>query len=143
MKKQLLSLILPMVMMLTGLPAFAVPTDLTPTSPPSTKGSITANAADFAWTACDASNGNSCTHTGRELILAYNSNGSATAYTITVSSVADELGRTGDQTYSLGAGEYCVLGPYPVRGWRQSNGKLNFSSTNAELKFRVIRLPNI
>lgn len=142
MKKQLMSLLVAAGLLL-GLPALAVPTDLTPTSTPSTNGSITANSADFTWTACDASNGNSCTHTGKELILAYNSNGSATAYTITVTSVADELGRTGDQTYSLGAGEYCVLGPYPVRGWRQSNGKLYFSSTNAELKFRVIRLPNI
>lgn len=141
MKKLLISLLLS-ISLLGSLPAFATPTDLTPKVPPSTNGSISANAADLTFTACDTSGGNSCAHTGREMILCKNTNGASTSYVVTVSSVADELGRTGDQTYTVGAGKTAVLGPYPVRGWRQSTGKLLFSSTNTELQFCVITIPN-
>lgn len=116
-------------------------TDIPVKVPPDLTAPQVAEAADLTLTAADVANGNSCVHTGRELIIAQNSG--ATPRTVTVSSVADRYGRVGDKpsAYSLGAAEFAVFGPYPVDGWRQANGNLNFSGSHAEVKFAVIRLP--
>lgn len=118
-------------------------TDLTAISPVSINATIAADAADFAWTAADTSNQNAVVSTGRELVLVFNSGGSA--YTVTITSVADELGRLGTiTTYSVGAGEYAVFGPFPVKGWRQAADlKLYLEASNAAVKFAVIKLPHI
>src|ERR1700676_3677953 len=52
---------------------------------------ITAGSLTITFTACDAVNGNSFTSTGREVLVIFNSGGSA--YTVTVNSVADQLNR--------------------------------------------------
>jgi len=102
--------------------------------------SYTANAADLTFTAADAANFEQTAFTGKELIIAYNSD-PANPYTVTIESVADaSLGRTGDiTTYSLAAGEYGVFGPFTLDGWRQSDGYLYFKASNAAIKFCVIR----
>lgn len=121
-------------------PAFAVRTDVTVINPVSINAAIAADSADFVWTAADVGNSNSCTLTGRELLLVNNTGGSP--YTVTITSAADELGRTGDiTTYSLAAGEFAVFGPFPMRGWRQTGGKLYFAGSNAAVKFAVIVIP--
>lgn len=104
-------------------------------------GALSANAADFTLTAADATNKEEVVHTGREILIAFNSG--AGARTVTVTSVADDLGRTLDvpNAYSIGAGEYAVFGPYPVKGWRQTNGKLYFEAEHAEVKWAVITIP--
>lgn len=122
-------------------PALAVRTDVPVTTPVSINGTIAADAADFVWTAADVSNSNSATLTGREMLLVQNTGGSA--YTVTVTSVADDLGRTGDiTTYSLAAGDFAVFGPFPMRGWRQSGSKLYFAGSNAAVKFVVLKVPS-
>lgn len=99
----------------------------------------TANAADLTMTAADVSNKEQVTATGNELIIAHNTG--ASTYTITISSVVDEQGRTGDiSAYSLGAGEYAVFGPFGTEGWRQTDGKLYFEASNVAVKFGVVRL---
>jgi hypothetical protein len=103
---------------------------------------LTANSADLAWTASGANyaDGASFTLTGRELLLVRNAN--AGAQTITISSVADDKGRVGDiTTYSIGIGEYAMFGPFPREGWAQSDGKLYFAVTAADLYFAVVQLP--
>lgn len=103
---------------------------------------ITALAADFVYTAADAVNGNSFVSTGRELVLVNNSGGSA--YTVTFSSVADSVNRTGDiATYSVGAGLFSVFGPFAQNGWKQSDGTVLVTASNAAIKFAVIRLPSV
>ena len=99
----------------------------------------TANLADFTFTAADVANFEEVALTGKELVLAINSD-PTNPYTVTIESVVDDLGRTGDiTTYSLAAGEYAVFGPFTLEGWRQSNGKLNFKGSNAAIKFAVIK----
>lgn len=122
-------------------PALAVRTDLTAQNPPTIlAGSPAADALDITWTAADSSNGNAVTLTGNEVVLAWNTHAS-TAYTVTVSTVADELGRTGDITaYSLAAGDIAWVGPIPSRGFAQTDGKLYLSANNAAVKFAVIKL---
>lgn len=93
-----------------------------------------------ASTAADTSNMNSTPCTGKELLHVRNSG--ASPYTVTVTSVADALGRTKDiAADSIAAGASAIYGPFPVDGWKQSDGSLYFQGSNAALLFTVIRLP--
>lgn len=115
----------------------------TPLSTLGGKGSLyTANAADVTLTAASVANKEQVVHTGKEVILAYNSD-PTNPYTVTISSIADAaLGRTGDiATYSLAAGELGAFGPFPADGWRQADGYLYFEASNAAIKFGVLRIP--
>ena len=119
-------------------------TTLTKTTPlgSSSAGYAVANAADLTMTACSGSsgsNGNQFVCGGKDLVIAHNTGGSA--YTITISSVADPYGRTGDvATYSLGAGEYGVFGPFDTTGWRQTDGYIYLEATNVAVKFGIVAL---
>ena len=115
-----------------SLPALAVPTNINATNPGSIcAGAPAADSLDVTFTAGDVANGNCTTNDGNLILLVKNSH-AVTAYTVTVSSVADELGRTGDiATYSLAAGDIAFIGPFPAKGWSQTNGKLNYSVSNA------------
>jgi hypothetical protein len=91
-------------------------------------------------TAADPTNLNRCVHTGRELILARNTG--ATARTVTITSVDDPYGRQEHiSAESIAAGALRMYGPFPVAGWRQTDGYLYFEASHAEVVFTVIRLP--
>lgn len=112
-------------------------TALTPTTAPK---STSAAAAALAFAAADAVNGNEFPLTGREYIVAHNTDG-ATAHTLTVTSVADPFGRTGDLTQSIPAGGYYVTQVFDVVGWQQADGNLYLSADNAAIELAVVRLP--
>lgn len=113
----------------------------TPFTPLGTKTNVyTAGAADITMKAAISADKEQASHNGKVLIIAHNTDG-ANPYTVTFSSVVDDLGRTGDITaYSLAAGDYCVFGPFSTEGWRQSDGKLYFEASNAAIKFAVVAL---
>src|SRR5689334_15173988 len=101
---------------------------------------LAADSADLTMTAAATSNLNSFVASGKDLIIAHNTGGSS--YTVTITSVALN-GRTGDiTTYSIGAGEYAVLGPLLTPGWRQTDGSVYLQASNAAVKFGVIDLSN-
>lgn len=103
-------------------------------------GALAADAAKLTWTAADATNFQMTDHTGNELILAWNQSAD-TDRTVTIETVADDLGRTGDiAAYNVDFASISVLGPFPLEGFRQSNGKLNFKASHADIKFAVIKL---
>jgi hypothetical protein len=103
---------------------------------------IGATDADFTFAAADTSNGNSFVSTGRELLLVNNSGGSA--YTVTITSVADSIQRTGDiTTYSIGAGLFSWFGPFQQAGWKQSDGTIYVDASNTAITFAVCRLPSV
>jgi len=116
-------------------------TTLTPQNPPGAyPGTIAANAADMTFAAADVANKNQFAATGKELLVVRNDN--VGAQTVTINSVVDTFKRTGDITaYSLGASEYAFFGPFPVGGWRQTDGNLYLEGSHADIKFAVIRLP--
>ena len=89
-------------------------------------------------TAADASNNNLAPFPGNgALILVAQNTHASTPYTITVTSAADEFGRTGDiTTYSLAAGDIVPL-LIPANGWKQSDGNLYFQASNASVKFAI------
>lgn len=98
-----------------------------------------ANTADLAMAAADASSLNQFVASGNDLVFAHNTGGSD--YTVTFTSVADPFGRTGDiTTYSIGAGEYAVFGPFKLPGWMQTDGKVYLQASNAAVKFGVVAL---
>lgn len=100
---------------------------------------VTAGTADLTLTAADATNFNSAPCTGHEVLLAQGTG------TVTVHSAADALGRTGDvTTYTLSAApKVSVLGPFPVNGWRQTDGTLHVDASAATVLLGVVQLPTI
>ena len=114
-------------------------TSLTPLTALGAYGSYSANAADLAMTAADIVNQNQATFGTKILLIAHNTGGSA--QTVTVTSVTDPYNRDGDiTTYSVGAGEYAVFGPFVPAGWLQSDGKLYFEADSADVLFGLVRL---
>lgn len=104
---------------------------------------LTANAADFVWTAAgaDFADGASFALTGKEVLLVRNDNGAA--QTVTITSVADGKNRTGTITaYSVGIGEYAVFPPFKKDGWAQASGLLYIAASAADVYFAVLRLPD-
>lgn len=100
-----------------------------------------ADGVALTFVAADATNKEQVSLTGREVIVAWNSSAD-TARTVTITSVADEMGRTGDiATDSLAFGTFHVYGPFSLEGWEQTDGNLYFEASHADVKFAVIRLP--
>jgi hypothetical protein len=91
-------------------------------------------------TAMDASNGNSFVATGREILLFQNTD--SVAHTVTVTSVADALGRTDASltTYSLSAtpGLSAIEMKY-LAGWLESNGSDFLVTSSALVKVCVLQ----
>ena len=102
---------------------------------------LTADSADYTYTAGDAVNGNSFPHTGKEIILARNVG--ASPATITIDSVDDPYNRQGDiSAYSIGASEFAAFPPFPVQGWRQSDGKMYIDVSSTDIELAILRLPS-
>jgi hypothetical protein len=113
---------------------------LTPVTPLGSYGTYSAGAADFVPAAANVSDKNQFTASGNDLVFAHNTNGGA--QTVTVTSVADPYGRTGDiSTYSIGAGEFAILGPFKTTGWQQTDGKVYLEASSADVKLAVFALP--
>lgn len=101
---------------------------------------ITALAANFAFTAGDNVNTNSFVSTGREIVLVF----ASVAGTVTFTSVADGINRTGDiTTYAVGTGLYAIFGPLNKTGWANTAGLVIVTPSAATVTFAVIRLPSI
>lgn len=89
-------------------------------------------------TAEDTSNHSRFLWRGQELVLIQNTGGST--YTYTVTSKADERGRTGNiTTQSILAGEIHVLDCLSYPGWVQSDEYVYLDASNVAVKFGVIR----
>ncbi len=95
--------------------------------------------AALALAAGDAVNGNEVVHSGPLLIVAFNSG--AAPYNVTVHSVPDRYGRSGDIVQAVNAGAYAVLGPFLPPGWMQPDGKLNIDVSNAAIELAAVKLP--
>lgn len=121
--------------------AFATPTALSTIVLVQNSVSVTAGQLTLTFTACDTVNGNSFTSTGREVLIVNNTGGSA--YTFTVSSVADSLGRTDSSltNYSVAAGAIVAIQMKYQTGWIQSTATsaVDLTCTNAAVKYAVLQ----
>lgn len=103
---------------------------------------ITAGIADFVWTAGNTG-GDTFACTGREVLLFWNPAGGST-YTVTVTSQADDKGRTGHiTTYSMAAGDFVAfaVGLTNEKGWKDSSNLINVVVSNAAVSVAILRLP--
>lgn len=90
--------------------------------------------------AANVADKNQVTLGSNDLVVAQNTG--ATQHTVTISSVADDMGRTGDvAAEAIAAGAVRVFGPFRGPGWRQADGCLYLEANDAEVKFGVISLP--
>lgn len=108
-------------------------------------GAISADGAALALTAGDVANGNKFVSSGKDYLLVYNSS-TDTDYYVTINSVADDKGRTGDVTqYDVGYGEFALFGPFTRKGWAQTSGadagSITLDCENAALFVAAIRIP--
>ena len=101
---------------------------------------VAGNALDLAMAGADVGNGNDTALVdSKTLVVAQNTN--VGAKTITFTSVADSLNRTGDITaYSIGAGELAMFGPFKTVGWAHT-ARLWIDAESADVKIAVITLP--
>ena len=90
-------------------------------------------------TAADATNLNYFPMTGNEVLIAWNSG--ASSRTVTITSVADKNGRTGDITAdSIAADEIKIYPFFKTEGWSQgANGQLYHEANHADVKFMVVK----
>ena len=96
----------------------------------------------LTFTAADATNKQQFVSTGKELVIAKNSNSGSTARTVTINSTADERNRTADYTaVSIAAGATAIFGPFPQLGWVQPDGKIYLEASHAEILWAVVQLP--
>jgi hypothetical protein len=102
---------------------------------------VTADSVDLTVVPADVANGNE-TALVNDRTIVFCDNTGASPRTITFTSVADTLNRTGDITaYTVGAGQQAIWGPFKTVGWAQSGGKLWIDGAHAELVLAVITLP--
>lgn len=92
-------------------------------------------------TAADSSNNMEFLNDGRTVLMVVQG-GSGTP-TVTVVSVADAIGRTGDIVRATSINTTRVYGPFsPKSAWNQTNGKVNLDlDTSTGTTVAVIRLP--
>jgi hypothetical protein len=93
-------------------------------------------------TAVDAANGMSFLNDGQTVLAVKNAD--ASSKTVTVRSVADEWGRTGDVACIVSAGGVGILGPFTPAIFNQGDGTCNVdfsaatSTTIAASKFKKV-----
>lgn len=101
---------------------------------------LAGGSADLTMTGADTVNFNETPLVNLKTIVIARNTG-ASSRTITFTSVADTLNRTGDiEAYSIGVGKISRFGPFQTVGWA-SSGKLRFEASHAEVEFAVITLP--
>lgn len=141
--KRMTALTAGLVMLAIGV-AYAAQTSVSSITPlgPYISGQPGANALNFTFTACDTSNGNKFSLTGRDILLVENTGMSA--YTFTVTSAPDSLGRTNDITaYSVAAGDFSAFNLRgDISGWRQTDGSIHLACSNAAIEFAPITTSN-
>ena len=99
---------------------------------------VAANALDLVETAADVTNKEEFAPSGDDLVIVHNTG--ASPYTVTFTSVPDEMKRTGDvPAYSLGAGELASF-RFKKQGWLQTDGNIYIEASNAAVKWAVIQL---
>ncbi len=105
---------------------------------------LTANSADFVFSALTGSSGSSGNQIDfgdftKLLVLVQNSD-PTNPYTVTFTSRVDNLNRTGDITaYTLQATEFGVFF-FERQGWRQTDGMLYLEGSNAAIKVAAFGL---
>lgn len=114
-------------------------TQLTPVTVGWQDADVSANELDYTWTAADDVNGNAFAPTGKEILLARNTD--VGAQTVTIPAADDAIGREGEITaYSIGAGEEARFGRFRPSDWAQNDGNVHVDASDAAVEFLLLKL---
>jgi hypothetical protein len=91
------------------------------------------------WAAADPFNGNRFASTGKDLLIARNTSGSA--LTVTVRGYDSRAARARDQSQLIETGDTAHLGPFGAEGWRQPDDTIWIDAESAAVLLAVITLP--
>lgn len=111
-------------------------TALTPQAAP---GAYPSAWSDLTFAATDLANGNQFASTGKEVIVVRNDD--ASSQSITLKSVNDPYGRSGDLVKAIAANAYAMIGPVSDIGWKQTDGNIYIDTTDVDLMIAVITIP--
>lgn len=102
---------------------------------------VGAGALAMTFTTADTVNGNSFPFTGHEVLIIWNSD--STSHTVTLTSVADQRGRSGDVTaYSVAGTSYAAFNfRAGAEGWMQSDSTMHLTSNSALVEFAILYIP--
>lgn len=127
-----------MLVLVTAISAFATPTALTTIVLPQNNAQITAGQLTVTMTACDNTNGNSFTSTGREVLILQNTD--TAPHTITVTPVADPYGGTNTTltAYSLPSSTISAIQMKFQVGW-VTGSTISMTCTSNLIKFAVLQ----
>lgn len=105
---------------------------------------LTAGSASITLTSADTVNNNYATLSAKQQLFVLNIHPTST-FSVTIHSVADAQGRTGDITsYGVAALTLASFGPFNTSpaGWAQTSpAGLWFDGTSTNLQFAVVNLP--
>lgn len=91
------------------------------------------------YTAADATNGNYVESTGDEILLVQNADGGG-PHDVTITSTADEEGRSGDITVSVPASSEALFQRLPKDGFAGPGGLILVTGATSDIKIAVLRL---
>lgn len=101
-----------------------------------------AESADITYEASTGlltTNGDEFVSSGNDIVICRNDQ--IGAQTITFYSNEDPYGLTENiETYSIGAGEYAIFGPFQVVPWRQADGNVYLGTSHADILIAIIAL---
>jgi hypothetical protein len=136
------SIAIALLLMISSIAAFATPTTLSTQVLIQNNAQVTAGQLAFTLTACDNSSGNTFTSTGREILIAQNTDSSP--HTFTITPVADPYGGTNTTltAYSLAAagslGAFSAVQMKYQIGWI-SGSTIALTCSSNLIKFAVLQ----
>jgi hypothetical protein len=99
------------------------------------------NLTNLTFAAADVANMNDFVFTGRELIIARNTD--ASTRNVTLTSIKDDLNRVGNVTRALLTNEFAIFEALKLSGWLQSDGKFYLQADHANVLFAIVRLKSV
>jgi hypothetical protein len=104
---------------------------------------VGAGSADLVWTPASVALKNDTSLVVAKTVLLARNVAASASHNVTISSVPDSAGRTGDiGPYVLAAGKVARFGAFISPGWgAPTTGRLQFEADSAEVEFAVLTLP--
>lgn len=107
-------------------------------TPQNFRGKYPTSLSALTFVAGDATNGNNFPYTGREIVVAENTDG-ANPYELTLVSQPDEVtGRSGSVTYDIPAGGFTIIPKLAENGWVNGAGNVELTVENVAIKLAVV-----
>lgn len=127
-----------LLVLIVSISAFATPTALSTQVLPQNNTQISAGGLTLTLTACDNTNGNSFTATGREILIIQNTDTSS--HTFTITPVTDPYGGTNTTltNYSAPASSFSALQMKYLVGWANA-GVVGLTCSSNLIKYAVIQ----